>query len=147
MTNFTDAVKQICEEKNISQEVVIETIEAALAAAYKKDYGSKDQEVRVELNSDTGEVVVYVQKEVVDEVENPMTEISVVNANMFKKDSKVGDTIEIKDLPSDFGRIAAQTAKQVIRILPSLSQQPGGHSLAALDPWFCVPAFRRVCPY
>jgi N utilization substance protein A len=114
MTNFTDAVKQICEEKNISQEVVIETIEAALAAAYKKDYGTKDQEVRVELNSDTGEVVVYVQKEVVDEVENPMTQISVVNANMFKKDSKVGDVIEIKDLPSDFGRIAAQTAKQVI---------------------------------
>ncbi len=111
---FADAIKQICEEKNISQEVVMETIEAALAAAYKKDFGSKEQEVRVELNADTGEVVVFIQKEVVDEVENEATQIDVIKANMFKKGAVVGDTIEIKDLPSDFGRIAAQTAKQVI---------------------------------
>ncbi len=111
---FADAIKQICEEKNISQEVVMETIEAALAAAYKKDFGTKEQEVRVELNADTGEVVVYIQKEVVDEVENEETQIDVTKANMFKKGAKVGDIIEIKDLPSDFGRIAAQTAKQVI---------------------------------
>ena len=111
---FADAIKQICEEKNISQEVVMETIEAALGAAYKKDFGTKEQEVRVEMNPDTGEVVVYIQKEVVDEVENEATQIDVTKANMFKKGAKVGDIIEIKDLPSDFGRIAAQTAKQVI---------------------------------
>jgi N utilization substance protein A len=114
MNSFTDAITQICEEKNISKEVVLETIEAALAAAYKKDYGSKDQEVRVEINPDSGEIVVYIQKEVVDEVENDMTQMSVVNANKLKKSAKVGDIIEIKDLPNDFGRIAAQTAKQVI---------------------------------
>jgi transcription termination/antitermination protein NusA len=111
---FADAIKQICEEKNISQEIVMETIEAALGAAYKKDFGTKDQEVRVDLNAETGEVVVFIQKEVVDEVENEATQIDTVKANMFKKGAKVGDIIEIKDLPSDFGRIAAQTAKQVI---------------------------------
>jgi N utilization substance protein A len=114
MNSFTDAIAQICEEKNISKEVVLETIEAALAAAYKKDFGSKEQEVRVEIESDTGEIVVFVQKEVVDEVENDMTQMSIVNAVKFKKSAKVGDIVEIKDLPSDFGRIAAQTAKQVI---------------------------------
>ncbi len=114
MNSFTDAISQICEEKNISKEVVLETIEAALAAAYKKDYGSKDQEVRVEIDPDSGEIVVYIQKEVVDEVENDMTQMSVVNASKLKKGAKVGDIIEIKDLPNDFGRIAAQTAKQVI---------------------------------
>jgi len=114
MNSFTDAITQICEEKNISKEVVLETIEAALAAAYKKDFGSKEQEVRVEIDADSGEIVVYVQKEVVDEVENDMTEMSIVNAVKFKKGAKVGDIVEIKDLPSDFGRIAAQTAKQVI---------------------------------
>lgn len=114
MNSFTDAIAQICEEKNISKEVVLETIEAALAAAYKKDFGSKEQEVRVEIDPDGGEIVVYVQKEVVEDVENDMTQMSVVNASKFKKGAKVGDIIEIKDLPSDFGRIAAQTAKQVI---------------------------------
>ncbi len=111
---FADAIKQICEEKNISQEVVMETIEAALAAAYKKDFGTKEQEVRVELNVDSGEVVVFIQKEVVDEIDNEATQIEVTKANMFKKGAVVGDIIEIKDLPQDFGRIAAQTAKQVI---------------------------------
>jgi len=114
MNSFTDAIAQICEEKNISKEVVLETIEAALGAAYKKDFGSKDQEVRVEIDPDSGEIVVYVQKEVVDEVENDMTQMSVVNASKIKKGAKVGDIVEIKDLPNDFGRIAAQTAKQVI---------------------------------
>ena len=114
MNSFTDAITQICEEKNISKEVVLETIEAALAAAYKKDYGSKDQEVRVEIDPDSGEIVVYIQKEVVDEVENETTQMSIVNASKLKKNIKVGEFIEIKDLPNDFGRIAAQTAKQVI---------------------------------
>lgn len=114
MNSFTDAISQICEEKNISKEVVLETIEAALAAAYKKDFGSKEQEVRVDINPDSGEIVVYVQKEVVESVENELTQMSLVNASKIKKNIKVGEIVEIKDLPNDFGRIAAQTAKQVI---------------------------------
>ena len=66
---FASAIDQICTEKNISKEVVIETIEDALAAAYKKDYGNKKQEVRVEL-AENGDTVVFVSKEIVDEVED-----------------------------------------------------------------------------
>ncbi|MDD5692963.1 MAG: transcription termination factor NusA [Patescibacteria group bacterium] len=110
---FASAINQICTEKNISKEVVIATIEDALAAAYKKDYGNKKQEVRVELSED-GETLVFVSKEVVEEVEDKFTQISLTDAYKLKKSAKVGDIIEIKDFPSDFGRIAAQTAKQVI---------------------------------
>ncbi len=110
---FASAIDQICTEKNISKEVVIATIEDALGAAYKKDYGNKKQEVRVELSED-GETLVFVSKEVVDEVEDKFIQISLTDAFKLKKDAKIGDIIEIKDLPSDFGRIAAQTAKQVI---------------------------------
>ncbi len=113
-TNFSAAIGQICEEKNIPKNIVIETIEAALAAAYKKDYGSKNQEVRVDMNEETGEIIVYVSKEVVETVEDSFTQIGVMEADRLKKGSKVGDIIEIKDFPNDFGRIAAQTAKQVI---------------------------------
>lgn len=114
-TQFTQAITQICEEKNISKEVVIEAVEQALAAAYKKDYGERDQEVRVNLNEESGAIEVYVSKTVVeDEVENKNMEISLADAKKVKKDAKVGDVVEILDLPADFGRIAAQTAKQVI---------------------------------
>jgi N utilization substance protein A len=113
-TSFAQAINQICEEKNISKEVVMEAVEAALVAAYKKDYGERDQEVRVKLNEDNGAIEVFVSKEVVEEVDNPNMEIALTAASRIKKDAKVGDTIEIMDLPADFGRIAAQTAKQVI---------------------------------
>lgn len=113
-TQFTQAIEQICEEKNIPKDTVMEAVEAALAAAYKKDYGDRDQEVRVHLNEDSGAIEVYVSKTVVEEVENEFTEIALDKAVRLKKDAKVGDIIEIMDLPADFGRIAAQTAKQVI---------------------------------
>lgn len=113
-SQFAAAINQICEEKNIPKDVVLDTIKAALAAAYKKDYGSKNQEVRVELDEGNGEVVAYISKEVVDEVEDQYIQISLENALKFNKQAKIGDIIEIKDMPSDFGRIAAQTAKQVI---------------------------------
>jgi len=113
-TQFAQAIEQICEEKNIDKTIVMEAVEAALAAAYKKDYGEKDQEVRVNINEESGEIEVFVNKEVVEEVENPNLEITISAASKLKKDIKIGDMIEVMDLPADFGRIAAQTAKQVI---------------------------------
>jgi N utilization substance protein A len=113
-SQFAAAINQICDEKNIPKEIVLDTIKAALAAAYKKDFGSKNQEVRVDLDEETGEVVAYVQKEVVENVEDTYTQIPLENALKLDKQAKVGGIIEIKDMPSDFGRIAAQTAKQVI---------------------------------
>jgi len=111
---FMAAINQICAEKNIPKEIVLETVEAALAAAYKKDYGHKEQEVRVELDEETGHPTIFVLKEVVEEVENPHLQLTLDNAVKLKKGAKIGDTNDIQEFVSDFGRIAAQTAKQVI---------------------------------
>lgn len=111
---FISAIEQICEEKGISKEMVLEAIEAAIVAAYKKDFGDKEQEVRAELNHDTGEATVFVTKEVVEKVKDPMIELSVSEAKKLQKDAKLGDMIEVKEDNKEFGRVAAQTAKQVI---------------------------------
>lgn len=111
---FISAIEQICEEKGISKEMVLEAIEAAIVAAYKKDFGDKEQEVRAELNNDTGEATVFVTKEVVENVEDPMIQIDLGGAKKVKKDAKLGEMVEIKEDNNDFGRVAAQTAKQVI---------------------------------
>lgn len=108
------AVKAIAEEKNLPEDVVQEVVEQALAAAYRRDYGDREQEVRVSMNLNTGEVDAYVSKEIVENVEDERFEISLKDAGVMKKNAKVGDTIEIHEKVENFGRVAAQTAKQVI---------------------------------
>lgn len=108
------AIKVIAEEKNLSEEVVQEVVEQALAAAYRRDYGDREQEVRVTMNLNTGEVDAYISKTVVDKVEDEFQEISLKEAGAMKKNAKVGDVIEIHQKVEAFGRVAAQTAKQVI---------------------------------
>ncbi len=110
------AIKSIAEEKNLPVESVKEVVEQALAAAYRRDYGDRDQEVRIDLNLNNGDVNVYVTKDVVESVEEDKKayEISLSDALKIKKDAKIGDQIEIKDHINKFGRVAAQTAKQVI---------------------------------
>ncbi len=111
---FLSAIEQIAEEKGISKDTIMETIEMALIAAYKKDFGDKDQEVRIEVSPDNGDARIFIIREVVDEVENEHLQISVADAQKIKKGAEVGDTVEIEDDNKDFGRVAAQTAKQVI---------------------------------
>ncbi|HSX24033.1 MAG TPA: transcription termination factor NusA [Candidatus Saccharimonadales bacterium] len=108
------AVKTIAEEKNLPEDVVQEIVEQALAAAYRRDYGEREQEVRVSMNLNTGDVDAYVSKEVVQTVGDPNFEISLKDAQVMKKNAKVGDTIEVFQKVESFGRVAAQTAKQVI---------------------------------
>jgi N utilization substance protein A len=108
------AIRLIAEEKNLSEDQVQDIVQQALAAAWRRDYGDREQEVRVNMNLNTGEVSAYVTKEIVDEVENSQTEISLSDAQVMKKNSKVGETIEVFQKVEDFGRVAAQTAKQVI---------------------------------
>ena len=110
------AIKSIAEEKNLPEDSVKEVVEQALAAAYRRDYGDRDQEVRIELNLNNGDVDVYVTKDVVESVEEDKGayEISLSDAQKIKKDIKIGDQLEIKDHINKFGRVAAQTAKQVI---------------------------------
>lgn len=111
---FFAAIHQICDEKNISFERVIEAIKAALATAYRKDFGNKEQEIEIILQDDTDIATVLMIKEVVEEVEDQNTEISLVEAKKMKSDVEVGDIIKIDVTPLEYGRIAAQSAKQVI---------------------------------
>jgi N utilization substance protein A len=110
------AIKQIAEEKNLPEDVVNDAVEQALAAAYRKDYGEREQNVKVILNQHTGEMKAVTSFDVVedDAVENPAQQLTVAQAKELKKDAKVGDVIEQTDSPTTFGRVAAQTAKQVI---------------------------------
>lgn len=108
------AVKAIAEEKNLPEDVVQEVVEQALAAAYRRDYGDREQEVRVSMNLNTGEVDAYVSKEVVDKVDDERYEISLKDASVMQKNIKIGETVEIHEKVENFGRVAAQTAKQVI---------------------------------
>lgn len=108
------AVKTIAEEKNLPDETVQEIVEQALAAAYRRDFGDREQEVRVSININTGDIDVYVTKEVVDEVTDPALQISLKDAGVIKKSAKAGDMIELHEKAEHFGRVAAQTAKQVV---------------------------------
>lgn len=114
MKQLVVAIRTIAEEKNLPEDVVQEVVEQALAAAYKRDYGDREQEIRVSMNLNTGDVDAYITKEIVETVEHPAYEISLSEAQVRRKNSKVGETIEVHEKAETFGRVAAQTAKQVI---------------------------------
>lgn len=107
-------IKAIAEEKNLPEESVKEVVEQALAAAYRKDYGEREQEIRVSINLNTGDIDVFVSKDVVELVGDENFEISLADAKKIKKDAAIDDIIELQEKAEDFGRVAAQTAKQVI---------------------------------
>ncbi|HET8884366.1 MAG TPA: transcription termination factor NusA [Candidatus Saccharimonadales bacterium] len=111
---LTLAVRTIAEEKNLPEEIVLSVIEQAIAAAWRRDNGERDQEVRAELNVNDGTANVFVAREVVEEVGSDAVEISLADAKKAKKDAAIGDTIEEKFEVISFGRVAAQTAKQVV---------------------------------
>lgn len=114
MKQLALAIRTIAEEKNLPEESVKEVVEQALAAAYRRDYGDRDQEIRVNMNLNTGDIDVYVSKEIVEKVEDPKTQISLGDAQVIRKNVVVGEIIEIFQKAENFGRVAAQTAKQVI---------------------------------
>lgn len=111
---LAQAIRVIAEEKNLPEDQVQEIVQQALAAAWRRDYGDREQEVRVNMNLNTGDVTAYVTKEVVTEVDDPRTQISLTDASVMQKNIKLGDMIEVEQQVQDFGRVAAQTAKQVI---------------------------------
>lgn len=111
---LAQAIRVIAEEKNLPEDQVQEIVQQALAAAWRRDYGDREQEIRVTMNLNTGEVTAYVTKEIVEKVEDPRSEISLPEAQVRKKNSKLGETLEVVEQVKDFGRVAAQTAKQVI---------------------------------
>lgn len=113
MSEFMSAINDLVKEKGIPKEMLMEAIESALVSAYKKNYGTAAN-VRVEMSEDTGEVEVLMQKNVVEEVEDDSVEISLDEALEIDYRYQVGDVVEYQVTPKNFGRIAAQTAKQVV---------------------------------
>ncbi len=109
-------VSVIAEEKGLPEETVLDVVQMAIAAAWRKDNGDKDMNVRAMLNTKTGEAVVYIEREVIEDgvAYNPATEIPLAEAKKLKADAEIGDLIEEKEEVKDFGRVAAMTAKQVV---------------------------------
>ena len=110
---FLQTLKELAYEKGIDEELLFKTIEAALISAYKRNFSSKEN-VRISLSRETGAFHVFAIKTVVEEAENDIEQISLAQARAISPDYAVGDVVEIEVTPANFGRIAAQTAKQVV---------------------------------
>jgi transcription termination/antitermination protein NusA len=114
-SDFIAAINQVCSEKGVPRSVVLSAVEAALASAYKRNFGNNiNQIVTVKIKPQTGEAQVFLHKTVVDKVSDPQLEISLTDAIAIDSDAVLSGTIEIETTPQNFGRIAAQTAKQVV---------------------------------
>ncbi len=112
-SDFMLAINQLCAERKLAPEVVLEAVEASLISAYRRNFGAVTN-VEVRIEPDTGDVRVYAAKEVVEDVTDNKAEISLPEARALKPDAVLGDELMVESTPRDFGRIAAQTAKQVI---------------------------------
>ena len=113
-SDFLIALTQLAAERNLPRDIVLSAIEAALVSAFRKDSIATGQEISVKLDPGTGDVSVYLLKKVVDEVENDLLEITLEDAKKYQADIEVGDNVAYEKLPASAGRIAAQTAKQVV---------------------------------
>ena len=110
---FLEAIEELEREKRMPKDMLIEAIESALVSAYKKNYGTS-QNVRVSIDRETGDINIYMRKDIVEEVEDELSQTSLEEAKEIDPEYELGDVIEYQVTPQDFGRIAAQTAKQVV---------------------------------
>lgn len=113
-SEFLLAITQLSAEKNLPREVVITAVESALVSAYRKDSFAPNQNITVKINRSTGRVEVWAEKTVVQKVEDSRKELSLAEAKRLKSDAQLDDVIMVEATPQNAGRIAAQTAKQVI---------------------------------
>ena len=113
-TELRTAITQLSAERNLPKEVVLAALESALASAYKKSISALEQDVVVKVDPDIGEINFYIQKVVVDSVNNPNHEISLVEARKLRATAQLGDVINLECTPDNIGRIAVQAAKQVV---------------------------------
>lgn len=114
-SEFLLAFNEICSDRGLPRAVVLDAVEKALVSAYRRNTDTNTVEnVTAEIDPSTGEARIYVQKEVVEEVADPAWEISLPEARTIDPDAELGELVTVEDTPDNFGRIAAQTAKQVI---------------------------------
>jgi len=113
---FTLAFNEVLEEKQLPREVIMEALEAAMASAYRRAVNASNaQHVEAKIDPETGKVNVYAEKEVVEAVQDSRTEVSLDDALKVDKEAKLGGMVIVETTPQDFGRVAAQTARQVIQ--------------------------------
>jgi len=113
-SDFLIAITQLAAEKNLPREVIFSAVEQALASAYKKEGIGDGAQIAVKIVAATGEVTVYTQRTVVEESTDPITEIAIKDARKIQGGIQIGDILEVETTPKNAGRIAAQTAKQVV---------------------------------
>ncbi len=113
-SDFLLAITQLSAEKNLPKDVVLTAVESALVSAYKKDTFASNQNIAVKINPNSGKVEVWAEKSVVEVASDKRYEITLDEAQKVKEDAQIGDAIMVEATPSNAGRIAAQTAKQVI---------------------------------
>ncbi len=113
---FVLAFNEVLEEKQLPKEVILSAIESAMVSAYRRAVNaSSAQHVEAKIDPETGKVAIFAEKEVVDQVEDPRTEVSVQEARRYEPEAEVGSMVVVESTPRDFGRVAAQTARQVIQ--------------------------------
>jgi len=114
--DFALAFKQILDDRGLPQDVVLSAIEDAMVSAYRRAvHASNAQLVEAKIDSETGAVSIFVEKEVVEDVQDERTEVVLAEAKTVEEDADLGDMVIVESTPSDFGRVAAQTARQVIQ--------------------------------
>ncbi|RME07387.1 MAG: transcription termination/antitermination protein NusA [Anaerolineae bacterium] len=115
-SDFALAFKQILDDRGLPQEVVVEAIKDALVSAYRRAVrASTAQQIEAKIDLDSGKVQIFAEKEVVEEVQNEHTEVTLDEARRFNPEARLGDMVMVECTPEDFGRVAAQTARQVIQ--------------------------------
>ena len=113
---FTLAFNEVLEEKQLPREVIVEALEAAMISAYRRAVNASNaQHVEAKIDLETGNVVIYAEKEVVDSVQDERTEVTLEDANQVDQNAAMGDMVVVESTPKNFGRVAAQTARQVIQ--------------------------------
>lgn len=112
-SEFLIAIRQVCAERGLSEQVVLEAVEQALASAYKRDFDSTSN-VKAKIDPETGQVRIFIEKQVAEQVEDDHTQIGLAESRAYDANAQIGGSVLIEATPPNFGRIAAQTAKQVI---------------------------------
>ncbi len=113
---FNLAFNEVIEEKQLPKEIILKALESAMVSAYRRAVNASNaQHVEAKVDVETGKVTVYAEKEVVDAVQDERTEVSLANARVVEPEAEMGDMVVVESTPRDFGRVAAQTARQVIQ--------------------------------
>lgn len=115
-SEFALAFNEVVEDRQLSKEVILEALESAMVSAYRRSVNASNaQLVEAKVDMDTGEVLIFAEKEVVDDVQDERTEVLLSDAQKVEPEAELGDMVVVESTPDDFGRVAAQTARQVIQ--------------------------------